>query len=102
MQVITLSVAENGLIKTISDDNINAAGEAFEMIKVSEFKTNEDKIKFLKDLCLDLGINLGHTASQHVITIKEEWGQNYKPNLEQINEKIKKLQNEIQRLERMR
>lgn len=102
MQIITLSIAENGIIKSISDDNINGAGESFETIKVAEFKTNEDKIKFIKELCLELGINFGHISSQNVITIKEEWGSHFKPNAEQIDEKIKKLKNEIQKLEGMR
>ena len=52
MQTITLRVADNGIIKEIKDDNINAGGEAYESIHLYEFTNNESKINLTKELTI--------------------------------------------------
>jgi hypothetical protein len=38
MQEVNLKIADNGVIKTITDDNINAAGENYESTVVYDFE----------------------------------------------------------------
>ena len=42
MQEITLKIADNGVIKTVTDDNINAAGEKYESVIVYDFDKGID------------------------------------------------------------
>ena len=53
MQEITLKIADNGVIKTVTDDNINAAGEKYESVIVYDFdKGIDDRLNFIKDICI--------------------------------------------------
>ena len=56
MQEITLKIADNGVIKTVTDDNINAAGEKYESVIVYDFdKGIDDRLNFIKDIyCFNL------------------------------------------------
>jgi hypothetical protein len=98
MQKITLQIADNGVIKTIEDDNINGAGESFESTVVYEFSTNQNKISFIYDLCIDMGLELGNSRSSSQIQIKEGWGEHYEPTDTEIKNKIKELTSELERL----
>ena len=98
MQKITLQIADNGVIKTINDDNINGAGEPFESTVVYEFSSNEKKIEFIYDLCIDIGLELGNSRSSSQIQIIEDWGEDYQPSKEQIKQRIEVMQSEIDRL----
>lgn len=102
MQYINLQLADNGVIKTVKDDNINAAGESFESTTVYEFNTNENKIKFIDELCVDIGLEFGNSKSKQQIQISTDWGIHYKPNLIEIDKKIKALQAEINRLDKLK
>ena len=55
MQYIKLQLADNGVIKTVVDDNINGAGEVFESTNVYEFNLIENRIKFIEEICTDIG-----------------------------------------------
>ena len=98
MQTITLNIADNGIIKTIHDDNINGAGEQYESTVVYEFSSNEKKIEFIYDLCVDMGLELGNSRSGSQIQIIEGWGEDYQPTSEQIKNKIEELKSQIERL----
>lgn len=102
MQYINLQLADNGVIKNIKDDNINAAGESFESTTVYEFNTNENKIRFIDELCVDIGLEFGNSKSRQQIQISSDWGAHYKPTLEEIDKKIKALHLEINRLEKLK
>jgi len=101
MQEINLQLADNGVIKNIKDDNINAAGESFESTVVYEFSSNENKIKFIEDLCIEVGLEFGNSKSKMQIQITEDWGKHYKPTSIETQEKIKALEREIKRLEKL-
>ena len=62
MQEVNLKIADNGVIKTITDDNINAAGENYESTVVYDFEKGiEDRINFINDICIDIGLDFGNS-----------------------------------------
>lgn len=102
MHTINLTLADNGIIKTVIDDNINAAGESYESVTVYDFESNDNnqtKIKFLNDIALDAGVELGGPSDRHQIKIIQEWGSSYKPSQDEINSKIKEYKIQIAKLE---
>jgi hypothetical protein len=102
MQYVYLKLADNGVIKTIEDDNINAAGESFESTTVYEFDTPDKRIKFIEELSVDIGLEFGNSKSKNQIQISTGWGDHYKPTPDEIKEKIKTLELEIQSLEQFK
>lgn len=98
MQTVKITLADNGVIKTVCDDNINAAGEKFESTIVYEFDTVLNKIKFIEDLCLDIGLSFGNSKSRDQIKISIDWGPHYKPNPKEALEKISALQVKLDEL----
>lgn len=98
MQTVKIALADNGVIKTVCDDNINAAGEKFESTIVYEFDTISDKIKFIEDICLDIGLSFGNSKSRNQIKISTDWGPHYKPNPKEALEKISELQVKLEEL----
>jgi len=102
MQEIKIQLADNGVIKTVIDDNINGAGESFESTNVYEFNTVTNKIKFIDDLCVDIGLELGNSKSKSKINISSGWGEDYLPTPAEIDTKIQKLQSEISRLQKIK
>jgi len=98
MQTVKITLADNGVIKTVCDDNINAAGEKFESTIVYEFDTISDKIKFIEDICLDIGLSFGNSKSRDQIKISTDWGLHYKPNPKEALEKISELQVKLEEL----
>lgn len=99
MQEIRLQLADNGVIKTIVDDNINGAGEMFESTNVFEFNEVQAKVKFIEELCTDVGLEFGNSKSKFQIRVSHDWGEHYQPTPNEIKEKIEKLQSEIKRLQ---
>ncbi len=99
MQKISLELADNGVIKKIEDDNINAAGETYESIVVYEIeKNNNNKIKFINEVCLDVGVDFGNSKSKNQIKVIEDWGDNYRPTVPEIKNKLETLNSEIRKL----
>lgn len=101
MITVLLEPADNGLIKILQDDNANAAGETFESRRVYDFTgdlSQKNKVKFVKDLCLDLGIDLGTSMSKEQIQISIDWGQNYQPTKSEQDKKMKALEQELEKL----
>jgi len=104
MQIVTLEIADNGIIKTIIDDNINGAGELFESKTVYDFErhdTLESKIELLYQLSEDIGLDLGNSKQADQIQITSGWGDEYKPTEEEIIEYIQDLENELKDLKNM-
>jgi hypothetical protein len=92
MQTVKITLADNGVIKTVYDDNINAGGESYESTTVYDFGEQSVKIKFIKELCTDIGLSFGNSKSKHQIQVIEAWGPDYKPSNAEKLEKIKSLQ----------
>tara|TARA_R110002096_G_scaffold332922_2_gene526928 strand:+ start:1891 stop:2199 length:309 start_codon:yes stop_codon:yes gene_type:complete len=98
MQVITLKVADNGVIKEIKDDNINAGGESYESIRLYEFIDSNRKLNFINEVCVDIGLDFGNSRQSNQIQVVHGWGEHYTPSKNEINEKIIELQNKIEEL----
>ena len=96
MVTVELSNASNGLIKKIIDSNYNGAGERFEEVVVYQINNKEDRfetiIDFLYEISADLGLDLGSDFSSTQLNIDVDWGENYNPSIEEIDLKIKELQ----------
>ena len=103
MQVITLEIADNGIIKTIIDDNINGAGEKFESKVVYDLERHDSidsKIELLYTLAEDMGVDMGNSKQADQIKIVCEWGEHYEPsNKKDIEAGIVELKEKLQWLE---
>ena len=99
MQEINIKLADNGVIKTVFDDNINGGGAEYESTIVYEFDSALNKIKFIEELCVDLGLEFGNSNSRNQIQVRNGWGANYKPTEKEISFKIKNLKARISNLE---
>jgi len=72
MVTIVLDIADNGVVKIIEDDNYNGNNEVNVSKTLYIFEDDpdyENRIKFLKDLCLDIGLNLGNIKDQKRLNI---------------------------------
>lgn len=102
MQTITLEIADNGIIKTIVDDNINGAGEAFESKVVYDLERHDSidsKIELLYGLAEDMGVDLGNSKQAEQIKIVAEWGENYNPTKTEAEAGIAELKERLKWLE---
>jgi len=91
MITVAIELAENGVIKILHDDNINGAGEEFELRKVYDFEganSQNSKITFLTELALDLGMDLGTELDESKIVITSKWGDKFTPNKDQAAKRI--------------
>jgi len=103
MVTITLELADNGVIKILHDDNVNGAGEEYESRVVYDFGVNspiQNKIKFINDITLDLGIDLGTDMDFEKVEIHTTIGKSYSPTPDLAQKKITELGREIKRLEK--
>lgn len=98
MQTVKIVLADNGVIKTVIDDNINSAGELFESTIIYDFANKESKIKFIKDLSVDIGLSFGNSKAKNQIKIIEDWGVDYKPTDAEMLEKIERLEEQLAEL----
>ena len=101
MLSIGIEPADNGVIKTLVDDNINGGGEDFEARQVYEFEgpmKRSNQVEFLKDLIFDLGMDIGTELDSDHVQIYVGWRRQYNGNLSEIKNKIQVLEKEIKRL----
>lgn len=102
MLSIGIEPADNGVIKTLVDDNINGGGEDFEARQVYEFEgpmKRLNQVKFLKDLIFDLGMDVGTELDNDLLQIYVGWGaQHISTSDNEIKNKIQILEKEIKRL----
>jgi len=102
MQAIKIQLADNGVIKTVKDDNINGGGEVYESTNVYEFDTYTDKVKFIEELCTDIGLEFGNSKSKSQIQVRVDWGDTYSPTDSEIDFKIKNLELRIKELQALK
>lgn len=72
MITILLDIADNGVVKVIEDDNYNGNSEVNVTKTLYVFDGDpdyENRIKFLKDLCLDIGLSTGNINDQKRLNI---------------------------------
>ena len=63
-----------------------------QQIKIQLADTNSNKIRFIEELCVDLGLEFGNSNSKTQIQIKSDWGEHYKPTKKEAEFKIKNLE----------
>lgn len=97
---ISIEPADNGLVKHVIDDNVNGAGEEHISRRVYDFedKARINQVKFFNDLILDLGIDVGTDLDSNKVNISVDWGKKYQPTAEEIKNRIKMLEAELQAL----
>lgn len=72
MVTVLIDIADNGVVKILQDDNYNGGGEMYSNKIVYAFDEDpdyENRIKFLKDLCLDIGLSTGNKDAQKRLNI---------------------------------
>lgn len=72
MVTVLIDIADNGVVKILQDDNYNGGGEIYSNKIIYTFDKDpdfENRINFLKDLCLDIGLNLGNINDQKRLNI---------------------------------
>ena len=107
MARIELEVARNGIIKKIYDDN--SGGSNLNITYTDVYEIEDDSktkkktlVKFLYEICEDLGLKVGNKFSSEVIDIDFTWGSNYDPTKEEIASKISELEETLQLLKEIR
>lgn len=101
MITISIEPADNGVIKFLFDDNVNGGGEEYTSRVVYEFEGKHaryNQAKFLTDLIIDLGINVGNEMDSNKLSIKSGWGSKYEPNESEIKTRIDQLEKELETL----
>ena len=96
MYKIILEIASNGVIKTITDDNSNGAGEVLETKVVHNLNDDaatdyEETGQFMYELCEDLGIDIGSKNSRRRLSFSTEYGEGYVLTEEELKAEIKLL-----------
>ena len=101
MITIKLEIASNGVIKTVTDNNYNGAGSKHESKTVYSTEDDpgfEQRIKFLYEICDDLGVNLGNKFDAETLDFEINWGSHYEPTLDQVKRLIKDSQKNLKEL----
>ena len=103
MAKIILETARNGIIKKIFDDNSGGSNMNVTYTDVYELEddskiTKKALVKFLYELCEDLGLKVGNKFSSAVIDIDFTWGSHYDPTNEEIELKISELEETLELL----
>jgi len=73
MTNIDIEIADNGVVKILEDDNINGAGEIYTSRTLYVFDEDADfknRLKFLNDICLDVGLEKGSDLDPKKLEIK--------------------------------
>lgn len=103
MLKIELELADNGVIKTATDDNYNGAGQLYEQKKLYVLEDDntryfESTIKLLDDILIDMGIDTGGKKDQVTLSLGVDWGNEYIPTLEEVEERINIIDEELKNL----
>ena len=110
MVTVVLDIADNGVVKVLEDDKINGGGETF--ISKILYNFDEDpeykhRIKFLKELCLDIGLQTGNDITKRKLNFTVSKGAEAPPTAAQLRVKISttlallvKYKNELKQMEK--
>lgn len=100
---VKLEIVDNGVIKTVKDDNYNSAGKSREVRKV--YETEKDKLgaytntmKLFYEISDDLMIDMGNKFDKSVLDFRVTWGSHYDPNLDELKDAIKEHSEELRYL----
>jgi hypothetical protein len=101
MVKITLEPARNGVIKKIDDTNHGGSSAQMTVTDVYEIDpdsegSTETLTRFIYEICEDLGLDVGNKFSPVAMQINFAWGSHYEPSAEEINERIRELEAELE------
>lgn len=101
MVEITLEPARNGVIKKIRDTNHGGSSSQMTVTDVYEIDTEQDDshetlMRFIYEICEDLGLDVGNKFSSQVMKIQFSWGSHYEPHTEEISSRIAELEAELE------
>ena len=102
MLTVTVEPADNGVVKITYDDSVNGAGEEHISRVVYDFDKDPDQenlVRFLSDLTLDLGLDGGSKLDPYIVEICRSVGNPKRVPVDVLKEKIKDLKQELKRLE---
>jgi hypothetical protein len=101
---INLQNASNGVIKTVIDNQYNGANQTAEIIKVYEIEEESSETYFdrvselLFDIARDLCLYTGSEVGPIKMDIITDWGIDYLPSDEEVDQRIKDLKSELKEL----
>ena len=97
MITISIEPADNGVVKFIIDDNINGGGEEHVARRVYDFESGGryNQVKFLNDLTLDLGMEIGTSLDPDKVNIELGWGSQYSPSQDELKNKVRVLEQDL-------
>ena len=99
---IVLEPIDNGILKTVIDDNVDGAGKYME--KKSFFILDDNVLHteaFLNSFIKELGLFTGNPADKEVLKVEKSFGSNYYLTTIEAQEARKKLTTELNRLKRL-
>jgi hypothetical protein len=103
MKKFILEQVDNGLIKTVIDDNSDGAGKKMEKkeIYILDSSSIADSQKLIVDLISDLGLFLGNDYDKDKLSINKSYGPKYILNQTELMEERKRLTHRLQELKQM-
>ena len=104
--IITLTVADNGIIKEITDYNVNGTQGDEEYLIVYEYtenkaKNKEKSLKILNDLIEDLDLDIGTSDEMNVIAPSYIRGEKYIPTQSFLESEILNLESKLLEYKKM-
>ena len=100
---IFIEKANNGIIKTIQDDNIDGAGKKYEKKELFIMDDSIDTTEmFLTELIKDLGLYIGNPHDKENLQIQRSYGSKYTMNHTEIINESKKLTVKLNELKKIR
>ncbi len=100
MVTVELTSASNGVIKRVTDDNFNGAGEAFALTKLYLIEEGSpdaaiQTYTLLSDIVEDLGVDTGASEHGNTLEMTLEWGDDYVPTRKEVRERMASLRAEL-------
>ena len=94
---IIIEHADNGIIKTIIDNNINGAGGKLKKQILYQNTSNSLELtkNFINDLIRDLGLEIGNDYSKNVLVIRNDFGKKYNMTEQDYLSRKKVLKSEL-------
>lgn len=78
MRKIVLEPVDNGIIRTILDDNIDGIGTKFEEKKIFILNDSIDNTEhFINSLISDLGLYTGNPNDKSILQLEKRYSENY-------------------------
>lgn len=102
MKRFILEPVDNGLIKTVIDDNSDGAGKVIEEKKIYILNDLvQNSYALIKDIIDDLGLFVGNDYDKDKLYLETNFGSKYNLNQTEITEERKRLTHRLSELQSM-